>query len=269
MDRILPCLLLLLVGCSSSYHPPGFDDGTTHGDELKEGRDDCRTCHGDNLDGTGTSSVSCDQCHVDGWREDCTYCHGGQDDDSGAPPRDLDGTTAAADTSFPPHTAHTSGSLHAPYDCVMCHVQPDDVLSVGHIFDSTPARSEVDFSGGIAPDASWDGLACSNNYCHGDGRIPGQVDATDGEQDCESCHAPPTTSGEIAAMLSGEHREHVVHQVECADCHPNVNVAGDLTNPTPHVDGQVALDMPNKITVDDGGRCTGTCHNEDHNDESW
>ncbi len=269
MRRLLPiAALLLLAGCMS-YHPRDFEVAEVHGEQLRLGLDDCTACHGDALDGTGSSSVSCDGCHPIGWREDCTFCHGGTSgDESGAPPRDLDRTQSEADTVFPPHRVHTDETMHGAYRCTMCHVTPDDVTSDGHVFDATPGRAEVDFSGGIAPDASWGGEGCSNNYCHGDGQENGDIDVTESNLRCDSCHAPPNVSGSGAAALSGEHREHIRHDIECAECHPNVDTAGRITIPVLHVDGEASINLGPDISWANG-TCSGNCHNEQHDDRDW
>jgi len=259
---------LAAVGCSSGYHPAGYDDPDVHGTQLKLQQDDCRACHGDNLDGAGSADVSCDSCHADGWRQDCTYCHGGEDTDDGAPPRDLDGTVDEANTSFPPHTVHTTETIHAPYDCTSCHIKPEDAMSVGHIFDSSRGAAEVDFSDGLAAGADWGNQGCSNNYCHGNGQEPGDVELGD-TMTCGTCHAPPDVSNEDSSQLSGEHREHIVHDVACFDCHPVVDSAGDIVDAARHVDGEATIALPNGITRDGNGRCTGECHNENHTNEGW
>src|SRR3970282_2725558 len=90
------------------YHPEGFAAAEIHGLELKQQAQDCRSCHGDEL--TGASAPTCDGCHTPAdppaWRSDCTFCHGGVDDTTGAPPRNLDGTTEVQAGTLPPHAVH-------------------------------------------------------------------------------------------------------------------------------------------------------------------
>ncbi len=148
--------------------------------------EDCRECHGDNLDG-GTSGVSCDECHAPGWRTDCTYCHGGEDSDTGAPPRDIDGTDVLEDTSFWAHTTHTTLTDGPAYGCNQCHVEHTSVTDEGHLFDDTPGRAEVVFDDGISADAEWRGDGCTA-YCHGDGQDPGEVELDGAAVACGTCH---------------------------------------------------------------------------------
>ena len=256
-------LLFLLAACGESPHPADYEQPAIHSVDVKLQTDDCRTCHGDDLAG-GSSGLSCDSCHPVGWREDCTFCHGGDETDGGAPPRGLDGS----DDLFGVHTAHASESNHAPYDCVQCHVKPTDVLSTGHTFDDTPGVAEVDFSGGQSPGASWDGNGtCSEAYCHGSFAGQGTVSVTDDVQ-CGSCHPAADASAQESQALGGEHREHIAHDVACADCHPVVNEQGDLVQVTEHANGEPTLELPDGITRDNG-RCTGNCHNENHDNDSW
>jgi len=265
---VVVLLCAAAAGCTS-YHPRGFEEPAVHGEELRLGMQDCRECHGEALDGAGSSSVSCDGCHPIGWREDCTFCHGGTGGDTtGAPPRDLDRTQEEADTVFPPHRAHTEETTHGAYACSMCHAEPDDVTSAEHVFDETPGRAEVSFAEGLARDAVWTGDGCSNNYCHGDGQESGTIDVHASRLGCDGCHAPPTRSGAVAAALSGEHREHIRHDVRCADCHPNVDEAGELTIPVLHVDGEASVNLGPDMSWDNG-RCSGNCHNEQHNNRRW
>lgn len=252
-----------LVGCGNAgrHHAAGYATSSVHGPDMKMQTEDCRDCHGDDL--AGGPEVSCDECHTDGWRTNCTFCHGGDESDDGAPPRDLDGATGDA-ISFPVHTAHVTDGLHVAYDCEQCHRKPEDVLSEGHIFDDTDGgRSEVDFSSGIAGSTVWDGAGCSNNYCHGNGQVTGSRELADGEIECGDCHA--VASG--FANLSGEHRKHMNEGLKCEDCHPGVQNR-EMADPAVHVNGEVNLALPTEVTLS-GDRCTGRCHNENHNNERW
>ena len=111
--------------------------------EARLGEQVCTNCHGDDLKGdAGQGSASCDT-----WRSDCTFCHGGEDNLTGAPPEDIH--DAAIDASFGPHTAHVEGGIRTALECTECHVEPEGVLSIGHMFDATPGVAENDFSVGL------------------------------------------------------------------------------------------------------------------------
>ncbi len=259
---------LALTACSTErHHPAGYAGSTVHPIDAKLATEDCRDCHGAQLDG-GTAGVNCDDCHQTGWREDCLYCHGGEDSPDGAPPRDIDGTVAEDDTSFWPHTTHSIETDGPAYACVQCHKRPTNVLDEGHLWDGTPGVAEVDFSGGISPDAAWSATGCTNAYCHGTGQDEGDVELDGYGVNCGSCHPVAGASNQEIAQLSGEHREHVVHNVDCQECHPNTGDGADITDPGSHVDGEVTLQMPYGVTRTNG-RCTGSCHNENHNNDSW
>jgi predicted CxxxxCH...CXXCH cytochrome family protein len=245
-------------------HPEGWAFPDVHGLAVKLQTDvDCRTCHGDRLQGGDLGAgIACDDCHYDDdWEGNCTFCHGGVEDNTGAPPEDID--DRSDELAFPPHTVHVTRTIHAPFDCEQCHRKPQDALTPGHLFDDdTPARAEVAFADGLSPQGAWDGNGtCTNVYCHGDGRVNG--DATVGEQrTCEMCHQD--------AALSGEHDLHLGDaDAVCGECHADV-VEGTETILAPglHVDGAVSVTLPAGMTRT-GNRCTGSCHDEDHDDAEY
>ena len=253
------------------YHAEGYAEATVHGYELELGLEaDCRQCHGQALEGED-DAPDCDSCHQAGWRDDCTYCHGGVDDDSGAPPRDLAGVRELALASFKAHTPHGTEANHAAYACGECHVEPTDVLSVGHIFDDeTAGVAEVVFAGGLSRQGQYDGNgACSNLYCHGSGRVTGAASHDDAKPDCNACHAGPTAVS-AWATLSGQHRKHMRERVACTDCHAGtVSAANTIIGPLLHVDGDEDVDFGDNAVTRTNARCTGTCHNERHTNETW
>lgn len=265
-------LALGAAGCDDGHHPDGYAKGSVHGAALKVQAEPCRTCHGADLTGAG-DAPSCDACHTpeqpQAWREDCTFCHGGDLDDTGAPPRDLDG--ASMDISFPAHPVHVGTELAKAIACTECHVQPDNVLSTGHVFDDTPGAVEVDFSGGRAPAATYDGAGCSNNYCHGNGQgANGQIAKDADPRTCISCHAGVGSSFIDLATMSGEHRRHIQEGLTCESCHASVAVNGTtLLDAALHIDGEVAVELKDPAMAISNGRCTGLCHGENHVSERW
>jgi predicted CxxxxCH...CXXCH cytochrome family protein len=224
-------------------HVPGYRDPSVHGADAKQGASDCRTCHGLQLQGGANGVVGCDSCHQPGWRTNCNYCHGGQDNKTGAPPLDLSGSSAATSVGNGAHTAHVSRTTHPSYGCAECHRDVTDVLTPGHMFDSTPRVAEVDFSAGVRPVGTYARPGCANVLV---GTPLG----------CESCHQK--------AGLSGAHAPHMAYI--CNDCHGRV-VAADssITNPDLHVDGRVdvsmavgAWDSAGKTCAATGGACHGS-----------
>jgi len=254
------------------YHPDGYGDSNVHGAELKAQKDDCRSCHGQKLEGCDFAG-GCDNCHdgghQPGWRADCTYCHGGQNNDTGAPPNDLIRSKKPTDLSFLAHDAHVVGTLHAPYECTECHALPTDLLSAGHVFDDTPGKVEVSFEGGLSAGGTYDGNgSCANLYCHGNRIEPGAAQHDQALTDCNSCHA-----FDDAKKLSGRHDEHVnggllgflFDRVACNECHSAVvSAEGDIIGPELHVNGQVDYQLEQNGITYDGTRCNGTCHNAPH-----
>lgn len=251
------------------HHPEGWREPGYHGLELKlrTSEADCRNCHGADL--TGDLGPSCDSCHQEGWRKNCTFCHGGTDDTSGAPPRDLSGELT--NLSFRAHTAHRAATQHPSYDCSSCHTKPTEVTSPGHVFDDTPGRAEVNFSGGFSAGATYLGQGrCSNLYCHGaDIGGSGTGDHLD-PPTCGSCHVVPTSDPSTYDNLSGAHKKHLDEGLTCDRCHANTVERSVIIGPEAHANGAVdirfAADVP--VTYGDRG-CNGTCHGELHSGARW
>jgi hypothetical protein len=285
--RVLSLGLLLGLGCSgdkpettdttdtdttvttgtTAYHPEGFDDPTVHGSEAKRHDQTCTDCHGADLAGSG-DAVSCDTCHEEGWRTDCTFCHGGTDNETGAPPQDLDGGTD--DAMFGAHSKHVEDTIHVAFGCEQCHVVPEDVLSVGHMFDESPVTAEVDLSAGLSMAATWDGASCGEAYCHGNGQGDnGEIAVGDGPLGCDGCHASRAGPSEVWRGMSGEHSDHLRHDVGCEDCHRDtVDENDQIVGLAEHVNGTATFATDEQVTFD-GKTCTGECHGERHRARSW
>jgi predicted CxxxxCH...CXXCH cytochrome family protein len=245
------------------YHPTNFADPVVHGPELNLQTQPCRGCHGDDLAGT-VMAPSCDSCHTpkepQTWRSDCLFCHGGGETDTGAPPRDLDGSSA--DISFPAHTRHLTTAIMTSIGCADCHSAPAGVLDAGHVFDESPGAAEVVFVAGRSADGSYSTGSCSNLYCHGDGRNNGAVTTT-APMTCSGCHGTPPNSG--------EHGEHDGER--CADCHLDTT-ADDATiaNAAIHIDGAVQNRFIEAVTITKNGgqiTCSGPCHGRNHENDRW
>lgn len=252
------------------YHPADFAMPGAHGLAAKLNTDNCQMCHGEDLQ--GGIAPDCDSCHKEGWRTDCVYCHGGDDTPTGAPPREIDGSSLLEDSTFRVHTSHVTETNHPAFACSMCHVQPDNVLSPGHMFDETPAYAEVDFSGGLSPDGLWAAGTCGNLYCHGNGNgLTGPSDHADPTPTCSGCHADETTALGWLGM-SGEHGKHLLEGFACADCHANVtDAAGVISNASMHVNGVADVQMLDPAVTYDAAAvtCTGLCHGENHVSVGW
>ncbi|MBX2799240.1 MAG: hypothetical protein KTR31_16315 [Myxococcales bacterium] len=248
------------------YHPVGWSEPTRHGIGAKLQQDDCTSCHGETLQG-GDVGIACSDCHddvVDDWTTACTFCHGDDEDGSGAPPEDIDDNDDPATISFPAHRLHLSSDTHADWDCTQCHTVPTTVFSTGHLFvgDATAGRAELTFGAGLAPAASSSPTGCSNVYCHGDGQSNGDVSRTESVA-CGDCHGIQSRPA-LWGSLSFAHEKHLDEGVRCVECHPNVNPSDEITDKELHVDGEVALSLPEGMTYLGDLRCTGTCHDEPH-----
>ena len=254
----------------SRYHPDGYAEPLPHGQELKLQQQDCRACHGDDLSG-GSSGVSCDGCHTDGWRTDCTFCHGGVDADDGAPPQGIDDTLPDDALRFRAHAQHLDANTHAPVPCDACHLVPLDVLSPGHVFDDTPGVAEVAMGSSLSPAGTWTGTSCSNLYCHSTGRNEdGAIDASAPPQGCDDCHADASIGTDWLTM-SLRHSQHLITLIGCAQCHARVAASNSaIADPTLHVDGQVQVDLASgTLTYNSNGTCSGLCHLKLHFNARW
>ena len=272
-------VIVLAIGCSASdrYHPDNYAVGAVHGQELKLQSQDCRGCHGDDLTG-GTSGVSCDGCHAGAsptaWRQNCTFCHGGMENDTGAPPRNIDGTDHVG--PFPAHTIHvTGGAMANAFDCTQCHVKANDVLSPGHVFDATPGEAENDYGAGLAPQTKFTPAdkTCANNYCHGSGRgDDGVVQATVSIA-CAGCHPTRESGAPGWGAMSGPHALHMANgTISCADCHNQTTTDGTtIASKELHINGKRDVSIPVASFTYDAAKasCTGTCHGFAHSTTPW
>jgi predicted CxxxxCH...CXXCH cytochrome family protein len=256
---VITDLNLHINGVIESGHPDGYADGTVHGPDAKQGKSDCRTCHGAELEGVD-DKPSCDSCHPAGWRTNCTFCHGGTDSTNGAPPVDLLGNTETSFLGVGAHTEHLSRTTHPAYPCTTCHIGITDVLTPGHMFDSTPGRAEVVLSG-LSPQGQYTAPICNNIYCHGNGRANGAVASfiPAAPLTCDSCHP---TGG-----LGGHHSTH--NGFSCIICHSAVAEDKEtIANPDLHVNGKKDVSLNQGSYDATAKRCSGTgtgCHEGDSN----
>jgi len=254
-----------------NYHTdPLWATRSYHGLAAEEGTLNCFTCHGAQLQGSG-SAVACDSCHntVDpGWRTNCVFCHGGYaGDTSGAPPVDLhDNTLASATKTVGAHVAHVQRTNHPAWDCAQCHARPSSVTSAGHMYDgvndTTAGVAEVALGAGLSPAGSYDpgSATCSNLYCHGNGQVNASAPAfTTTINTCDACHPASGSSAAQLATMSGRHATHIGRGASCSSCHgmvvdnSNAVIAPDL-----HVNG-----VKNVAPLGgsyDGTSCTTSCH---------
>lgn len=210
----------------------------------------------------------CDLGHLDAAGDDtppagpssgCSgSCHG--EGDLLAPPRDTAGRTDLQSIGIGAHTQHLGASdWHKRFTCETCHVVPQQVGELGHIFMQgaagtvkDPLPAEVVFTG-LGTGASWDHATatCTSSYCHGDtlhqidpathAAVPGaggtitqpmwtQVDGA--QSKCGACHGTPPPA------------PHPQNE-DCGVCHPSMNpgdfAAGKFSYPELHIDGLVEV----------------------------
>jgi predicted CxxxxCH...CXXCH cytochrome family protein len=200
--------------------------------------DDCGACHppsspDTHVDGqvqllgstTGGTALTADTGALLG----CDGCHGADGDPS--PPPDTLGRTDPSLPSVGSHEAHVHGSgISDGVACTDCHVVPATVDAAGHI---DPSPAEVPFgglstTGGLAP--TYDGLTCSNTYCHAGregGRTPQPEWAGAVDGSCQACHGAPPPA---------PHPQ----DTACDACHGSVaGPSFTIVDPMRHVDGTV------------------------------
>jgi len=240
--RLVPLLLLFVIGCSEDrtppppggVHPDGWTDPNSasfHAKWLAQNGfplPRCQECHGQDFGG-GSVGIACTPgCHA---RPPiaCTTCHG-----SNGTPRPSTGA----------HWAHQAF-------CSTCHQVPVETVASVQAHASGDAGTIIRFSGLAILDAGTDAAPawdpgtqkCTNTYCH-HGSDPNGMESspvwTTGTQiACSGCHnAPPNNHARWFRVASST--------ATCATCHPSPS------GPT-HVDGVV------EVTVTS---CTA-CHGSD------
>ncbi|MEQ1567589.1 MAG: c-type cytochrome domain-containing protein [Myxococcota bacterium] len=259
------------TGGGEGMHPDTWPDPSEHGIGAKFAQLECATsgCHGQRLAGDG--GPACASCHdgvVADWTTSCTFCHGDRETGDPAPPQDIDDEDDPARISFPPHRLHLDASeLHADWGCPVCHQEPTDVFSPGHLQfggDASPGRAEVTFAGGLGAGGDYEAATRTCDvYCHGPLTGTGRVSATD-EVGCGGCHPTTVDAWEDADET---HEAHLDEGISCEVCHPT-GTAQQISSPADHVDGVLTLELPEGMTRS-GGTCTGTCHSELHQGRSW
>ncbi len=262
---------------AGKHHPNNFGDSAVHGPAALFVTEDCNSagCHGTQLEGVGTAP-GCDSCHTAGWRTTCTFCHGGTDNATGAPPRDIDGQTVAANLIFRAHTQHvTPGATHVAYACTECHVKPADALSPEHWFDATHGVPEVTFNAGLNATGTFNygTRTCATNYCHGNGRAAnGSVSNSSSKPACDGCHPFLNSSATAWSAMSGKHRLHLGRGFTCNECHAGtVDTANAIADVTLHVNKQkdTKFTGTNVAFNANAKTCTGSCHGFNHGGETW
>ncbi|PKN58892.1 MAG: hypothetical protein CVU56_03460 [Deltaproteobacteria bacterium HGW-Deltaproteobacteria-14] len=241
--------------CSNVYcHGGTLEEGgaTVTWTSVGTGQAACGTCHGDPPAAPHPQLASCALCHptiaangtfpdpsrhidglVDVITTTCTSCHGGGTDP--APPTSVSGGSATTLRGVGAHQSHLGSSTwHAEITCLACHEVPATVDAVGHLDTALPAEltwGSAARAGGATP--QWNGVACSNVYCHGTTLIDGGVAPTwtlvgTGQAACGTCHGRPPAAPHPQSD-------------DCSQCHGEVVAADDVTllNPSKHIDGIV------------------------------
>ncbi len=204
---------------------------------------DCESCHKHPDSGGSFRAVS-----------SCTTCHG-------QPPPGADNSAGASyfySESFTPHQKHASASLYQ-IDCKTCHNKYTD--STYH-YTTPKTYQSLFFDVSVARGASaYDNstLACTNIYCHSDGRagnpnvvpqwmIPGNATGRI-TLNCAGCH---NSDGVTLPqrMSSGAHTTHLNNGYACSACHVNTVSDDNVTlNPSTGLANHVNFTDNVKVNV--------------------
>lgn len=208
-------------------HPQSADCGNCHPPTSKEthidgivqlgGGTTVPTAETGTETGTDTGTVP----------QGCTDCHGEGDDPS--PPPDTQGNTDPTLITVGAHEVHVDGTSNADgMPCTTCHVVPSAVADPGHLDDAGDLTfGGVAVGGGASP--VYDGLSCSNTYCHDQGGQAPSPEWNDADmpRSCRNCHdAPPPPPHP--------------NNSSCANCHGTV--AGPnftIIDTSKHIDGNL------------------------------
>ena len=239
----------------------------------------CSDCHSIDPPTPNILAPACTTCHAGGSplvNTSCTSCHA-------APPDSASPVGATAPNVEGAHTEHNA-LANITDRCNTCHDGGGTGTGLLHYYNNT-----VDMA---ASDATYDATAgaavlstttCVNVSCHGGITTPDwQTGAiiVNSDAGCLQCHQDGTAAGvagdpEDNSFYSGEHDRHVNGQsIVCSECH---DMSGDAnhfsTLNTPAMEGPASGTFSNStgsiIYNATAGTCSGTCHGQNHNPESW
>ena len=213
---------------------------------------DCGSCH--NTIAAGSPTTFLDRTrHVDGvvdvtTNQPCNFCHGGAAND--APPLDTLGNTATTGRGVGAHQSHlVPTNKFRPVSCNDCHLVPATLTATGHIDTALPAELKFSTKAGAA---TFNGVSCTNSYCHGVtlgggvAKTPAWTTVNGSLAQCNSCHGNPPPA---------PHPQ----MTNCGLCHNNV-VPG---SPTTFSDASRHVDTNLDVTTN---LACNACHGSATND---
>ncbi len=218
---LFPIVVFLLNGCTapvedglpgdesdpSYYHSTGWRDDPQHGGDYSTNPQNCKACHGDDLEG-GSSGISCVDCHHSGSPETldaCQACHGDYTDSAHGNPLygvDRSGTgyaIGACTHCHDPNGPNYELMLFAPMEqtsqtdnfCFQCHQATGDSVQI-----VMPLQRSYSYRAGDWTDDPLDDVkeAFSNTSSHNLGNIltfiTGKWGYTSDSNPCAACHNP-------------------------------------------------------------------------------
>ncbi len=245
--------------------------------------EDCANCHSDTGTSPKSTAPNCVSCHT-GFAssnplttKDCSSCHGNPPTGTVYPNiarkhakhnalAGVTGVCIACHNGLDPRTG--AGAQGAHYAVAKSKTEPGDVS----ILSTYNAKNST---------ASFASLSCSNVSCHGGQTINWDTGSiiVDTDAGCAQCHTQGTT--QYNSQNSGEHNKH--RNFGCTECH-NMSLATPGAQnhfsflSTPAMEGPARDTFQNSTgsvvytpstSTPGSGNCSGSCHNKNHNSETW
>jgi predicted CxxxxCH...CXXCH cytochrome family protein len=207
------------IAANRKFFAPGYNKVGTSTDQINSSADKRVGSHFKHLSSVYMKAVKCNECH----RVPDSPFGGGN---------------------------HTLNTLRYNSNTLTFAQASTAVITIGVAKASTPTR--LASFGGYTNGTATTAATCSSVYCHGSRlktadtsgtvRTPywnysAMINYTNPTVACSRCHGFPPTTGSSASTHSGK----VLNQ--CKDCHSSVvNVLGQITNRTLHINGIVDAD---------------------------
>jgi predicted CXXCH cytochrome family protein len=211
---------------NSTYHSTGWKDDPQHGNDYSTEPQNCKACHGEDLDG-GSSGISCDDCHHD-WTG--THADAFNDDPTSCQPCHGDSISFCADCHHSGWTG-THGEEYAANadNCKACHG------------DNLDGDEDQDRNCGHCHHEE-----ASGQWQHGDYHTLPDAD------NCTDCHGADFTGANSLVSCFSCHSG--ISALDCTDCH-----TGPSTSYTDSAHGNTSYGVDHSGTGYTQGDCTH-CH---------
>ncbi|MGE4578013.1 MAG: hypothetical protein AB7F21_00615 [Desulfuromonadales bacterium] len=239
-----------------------------HGEVKTANTLDCTPCHGDDYQG-GFTGVGCFTCHFDenGSRDVAvlSWVHA-TSVTSGTHTRPT-GLSTYGDVCNSCHNTNRAYN-NPPTSCHDCHAT--HLLGAAWLLPSAHATEAIADDGVCLAchdmDTGGSGIQPACRTCH-TATNPNMALGT-----CSSCHGIATSDGRPDGSVTpnrAEGHSRSDHRVACSECHNGFGTATAghwYPDHTPPADVSFATGI---IMTYSGGTCNGSCHGENHSNDSW